>query len=59
MDDALTTVEFAILNQLIGRVPAHLNDHLQQVAKVAAEAVRESATAWAFEMVAAANKPGA
>jgi hypothetical protein len=56
-DDAKATVEFAILHQLIGNVPSELNEHLQRISKVAASAVEESSTAWAFELVASASKP--
>lgn len=58
MDDARATVRFAIFNALVGEnFPRAAHDYLERAAEVAAEAVADPSTAWAFEMVASAAKP--
>lgn len=54
---AEATVRFAIFDALVRHAPRSTFDHLERLADIAAEAVKESATAWAFVQVAEAAEP--
>jgi hypothetical protein len=57
MEDAKATVKFEIFNQLVARAPRSAYPFIEELAQIAASAVENPATAWAFEQVANANRP--
>jgi hypothetical protein len=57
MNDAKAPVRFAILNELIAKGPRASHPYLDDLADIAAAAVEDPATAWAFVQVAEAARP--